>query len=179
MQIVILRYGHRDIRDYRVTSHCALVARAFGAQKIIIEGNEDAQIRKTVFGVNKNWGSNFEIEFTDSWKKTLQEYKKKKFFSIHLTMYGLPLEKCTAKIRKQKKILVIIGSQKVETEVYHKADANISVTQQPHSEIAALAVALDWAQKGKELGKKFKNAKIRIVPQEKGKKVIGTKRKAE
>lgn len=46
MQIVILRYGHRDIRDYRVTSHCALVARAFGAEKIIIEGNPDEQIKK-------------------------------------------------------------------------------------------------------------------------------------
>lgn len=128
--------------------------------------------------MNKNWGSDFEIAFTDSWKKTLQEYKKKKFFSVHLTMYGLPLQKQIQKLRKQKKILIIIGSQKVETEVYHKADANISVTQQPHSEIAALAVALDWMQKGKELEKKFKGARIRIVPQEKGKKVVETKQGA-
>jgi len=171
MKIAILRYGHRDIRDYRVTSHCCLVARAFGAEKIIVEGNKDKSIKETVQGVNKNWGKGIEIEFTNSWKKTLKEYKKNGFFSVHLTMYGLPLQKEIAKIRKHKKILIIIGSQKVVGEVYRLADMNISVTQQPHSEIAALAVTLDKIQKGKELEKKFKGAKLRIVPQSHGKKV--------
>lgn len=172
MQIIVLRYGHRDVRDYRVTTHCCLVARALGAEKVIIEGNEDASIRESIEGVAKNWGQGFELSFTDSWKKTITEYKNKKFFVVHLTMYGLPLQKEIKKIRKQKKILVIIGSQKVVSEVYQKADKNISVTQQPHSEIAALAVALDWIQDGKELGRKFRNPKIAIVPQEKGKKVL-------
>ncbi|MDD5163212.1 MAG: tRNA (cytidine(56)-2'-O)-methyltransferase [Candidatus ainarchaeum sp.] len=172
MEIAVLRYGHRDIRDYRVTTHCCLVSRALGASKIIVEGNEDQNIRKSVEGVTKNWGSGFEIEFTDSWRKTITEYKKKKFFVMHLTMYGLPLQKQIRRMRKNKKILVIIGSQKVTAEVYQKADQNISVTQQPHSEIAALAIALDWLQKGKELEKKFKNPKIKIIPQEKGKKVM-------
>jgi tRNA (cytidine56-2'-O)-methyltransferase len=172
MQIVVLRYGHRDIRDYRVTTHCCLVSRALGANKIIVEGNEDQSIRKSIEGVNKNWGSGFELEFTDSWRKTANEYKKKKFFVVHLTMYGLPLQKQIGKIKKQKKILIIIGSQKVITEVYQKADLNISITQQPHSEIAALAIALDRIQNGKALEKKFKNPRIKIIPQEKGKKVI-------
>ena len=30
---VVVRYGHRDVRDYRVTSHCALVSRAFRQAK--------------------------------------------------------------------------------------------------------------------------------------------------
>lgn len=171
MRLFVLRYGHRDIRDYRVTSHCCLVARAFGAEKIIIEGNKDETIEKTIHGINSNWGAKFGIEFAESWKKVLKEYKAKKFFVVHLTMYGLPLQKQIAKIRKKKNILLIIGSQKVEGDVYKQADLNIAVTAQPHSEIAALAVALDWIQKGKELEKKFKEAKIIIVPQEKGKKV--------
>lgn len=172
MQITVLRYGHRDVRDYRVTTHCCLVARALGAQKVIIEGNEDASIRESIEGVNANWGPGFKLEFTESWRKTVAEYKKKKFFVVHLTMYGLPLQKEIGKIRKQKKILVIIGSQKVTGEVYRKADKNISVTGQPHSEIAALAVALDRIQAGKELDKKFKGAKIKIIPQAAGKKVV-------
>ncbi|MBN1941199.1 MAG: tRNA (cytidine(56)-2'-O)-methyltransferase [Candidatus Diapherotrites archaeon] len=172
MEIVVLRYGHRDYRDLRVTSHCCLVARAFGAKKIIIEGNTDESIVKTVEGVNKNWGSNFKVEFSDSWKKVLKEYKNKKFFAVHLTMYGVPIQKAVQKIRRHNKLLIIIGSQKVVAEVYQQANLNVSVTTQPHSEIAALAVALDKMQKGKELEKRFPKAKIRIVPQEKGKKIV-------
>ena len=172
MQIVVLRYGHRDVRDYRVTSHCCLVARALGAGKIIVEGNPDKTIKNTVAGVNKNWGAGIKLEFSKSWKKILKEYRKKKFFVVHLTMYGLPLEKEITKIRKKKKVLVIIGSQKVPGAVYEAADLNVSVTQQPHSEIAALAIALDWMQNGKELEKNLKNSRARIVPQAKGKKVV-------
>ena len=32
--IIVLRLGHRFVRDYRVTTHLALVARSFGANKI-------------------------------------------------------------------------------------------------------------------------------------------------
>ena len=35
MDINVLRIGQRIIRDDRVTTHAALVARAFGASKII------------------------------------------------------------------------------------------------------------------------------------------------
>jgi len=171
-KVVILRYGHRVVRDYRVTSHCCLVARAFGAEKIIIAGDEDKSVSKSVESVAKRWGGNFKVEFTGSWRSTLKEYKKKGYFSIHLTMYGLELEKEIKKIRKQKKILIIVGSQKVERGVYEQSDANISVTLQPHSEIAALAVTLDRLFKGKELEKKFKGAKIRITPKKNGKEVI-------
>jgi len=170
-QIAVLRYGHRLVRDYRVTSHCCLVARAFGAKKVIIAGDEDKDLRESVEDIAKRWGGSFGVEFTDSWRKTLTEFRKKGFFSVHLTMYGLPLQKENKKLRRKKKILLIIGSQKVEKEVYESSDANISVTGQPHSEIAALAVALDWLQQGKELDARFPKAKISIVPQGKGKKV--------
>ena len=86
-------------------------------------------------------------------------------------MYGLPLQREAKRLGKKKKILLVIGSQKVEKQVYEQCDANISVTGQPHSEIAAVAVALDWLQNGKELGKRFPKAKIRVVPQSRGKRV--------
>ncbi|MBN2067411.1 MAG: tRNA (cytidine(56)-2'-O)-methyltransferase [Candidatus Diapherotrites archaeon] len=170
-EIAVLRYGHRLVRDYRVTSHCCLVARAFGASKIIISGDQDGGIKKSVLDVAKRWGGKFEIGFSESWEKTVKEFRKKGYFIVHLTMYGLPLQKEIEKIRKKNKILIIIGSQKVEPKVYEESDANIAVTGQPHSEIAALAITLDWIQQGEELEKKFKGAKISVKPMEKGKNV--------
>jgi len=173
-EIAVLRYGHRLVRDYRVTSHCCLVARAFGAKKIIIAGDEDESIKKSVEDIVKRWGGSFKIGFTDSWRKTLTEYKKKGFFPVHLTMYGLPLQKEIKKIRKKNKILLVVGSQKVEKEVYEQSSANIAVTGQPHSEIAALSVTLDRIQNGEELEKRFSNAKIRVVPA-KNRKIVKKK----
>jgi len=171
-EIAVLRYGHRLVRDYRVSSHCCLVARAFGASKVVIAGDPDESIAKSVSDITARWGGRFEVEFTGSWRKTLSEYKKNGFFAVHLTMYGIPVRKMEKVIGGNKKILVVIGSQKVERDVYLNCDANISVTGQPHSEIAALAVFLDRVQGGKELGKRFEGAKIRVAPQKAGKKVV-------
>ncbi len=173
--IVIIRYGHREVRDYRVTGHCALVSRALGAKKIIVCGEKDESLTKTIKEVNNNWGGKFGVEYTDSWRKAVTELKKKKYKIVHLTMYGLPVQEVEEELQKEKKIAVIIGSQKVERAVYEEADYNVGVTSQPHSEIAAMAVFLDRIQKGAELGLDFKGAKCQIIPQEKGKKVINTK----
>ena len=91
-------------------------------------------------------------------------------------MYGLPVQEIEKEVRSKEKVLVIIGSQKVETEVYEKADYNVSVTLQPHSEIAALAVFLDRIFEGKELTKEFKKAKIKVKPRSTGKEVLRQKR---
>ena len=170
-KIVVLRYGHRLVRDYRVTSHCCLVARAFGASKIEVMGDEDNSIAETIRKMNVRWGKGTEVKFFTDWKKRFEFYKKNGFVPVHLTMYGIPMQKVEAELRKRKKLLVIIGSQKVEREVYEKSDYNVSVTLQPHSEIAALAVFLDRLQQGKELNKKLPKAQIRIEPVNKGKKV--------
>jgi len=171
-EIVIIRYGHREVRDYRVTGHCGLVSRAFGAKKMIVCGEKDDSILNTIAGVNKTWGTGLKIEFTDSWKNTVLKLQKKGFTIVHLTMYGLPTQEVEEIISTKKKIAVLIGSQKVEREVYNTVNYNVAVTAQPHSEIAALAVFLDRIQKGTELGLDFKGAKCQIIPQEKGKKVI-------
>ncbi len=171
-EIVVLRYGHRHVRDYRVTSHCCLVARAFGAKKIEIVGELDPKIEETVKKINTQWGKGIEVEFVDSWKPRITYYKKQGFVIAHLTMYGIQVQDVELEIKKNKKLLVVIGSQKVEKGVYESADYNVSVTLQPHSEIAALAVFLDRFQEGKELIKKFEGAKITVTPTAKGKKVL-------
>ena len=170
-EIVVLRYGHRHVRDYRVTSHCCLVARALGAKKIEVIGENDPKIGKTMKSMNARWGQGASLEFYDSWKKRIGFYKKKGFVVVHLTMYGLSIQKVEKKLRDFDKLLIIIGSQKVESEVYELADYNVSVTLQPHSEIAALAIVLDRIQEGKELSKKFSKAKISVEPAEHGKKI--------
>ena len=174
-RVHVLRFGHRKKRDIRVTSHCALVARALGAEKIIIDGDKDDKAEKTLKGVNERFGQGLKVE-QKPWKKTLKEYKKKRWKIAHLTMYGERLSEIIPKIRQENKILVFVGAEKVPGEVYKLADWNIGVGNQPHSEIAALAVFLHELFQGKELGKKFKKAKIEIIPNAKGKDVKNLKK---
>ena len=173
--IVVFRYGHRVVRDYRVTSHCSMVARAFGARQIIVCGEKDESMKKSVDDITQRWGGPFEISFVEDWKKKLNELKKEGYCLVHLTMYGEQLIDIEKEIEKKNKLCIIIGSQKVEKEVYLLAEYNVSITNQPHSEIAALAVTLDRLQQGNEMKKKFKGAKKRILPQKNGKKVIDLK----
>jgi len=159
-KVHVLRYGHRPYRDLRVTTHCCLVARALGAKKIVIQGTPDNSLKKTVDNITNVWGGKFKVEFSESWRKTLQSHKKKGFKAVHLTMYGKPLNQEIKKIKKEKKVLVIIGSQKVEIDVYKESQYNVSIGKQPHSEIAALALFIDRIFEGRELDAKFPDAKI-------------------
>jgi tRNA (cytidine56-2'-O)-methyltransferase len=70
-------------------------------------------------------------------------------------------------------VLLLIGSQKVPPEFYSAevSDFNVAVGNQPHSECAAVAVFLDRFFQGRELSKGFDNARIRVVPQERGKQI--------
>jgi len=122
--------------------------------------------------VNERWGKGATVAFFDSWRKRITFYKKKGYTIIHLTMYGLATQDVEKEIRQKEKILVIIGSQKVEKEVYQNSDYNVSITLQPHSEIAALAVFLDRIQQGKELVNEYPGAKIEVKPVNKGKCVL-------
>ncbi|MBM3309509.1 MAG: tRNA (cytidine(56)-2'-O)-methyltransferase [Candidatus Altiarchaeales archaeon] len=168
MKVVILRLGHRYARDKRLSSHVALTARAFGASEIVFDA-VDSGVKQSVERLNELWGNGFRVSFTDSWRKFVEGFEGD---VVHLTMYGLPLSKVVGKIGKSRRDkLVIVGSQKVPSEVYHLADFNVSVGCQPHSEVAALAVFLDRLFDGKELLKNFKGRKV-IVPQAVGKKVV-------
>ena len=43
--ITILRIGHRISRDKRITTHVALVARAFGADNILVDTKDKKEIK--------------------------------------------------------------------------------------------------------------------------------------
>jgi len=170
--IIVLRLSHRPGRDERTSTHCGLVARALGADEIIYSGEEDSNMIENIKETAQRWGGKFSVSYEKSPRKAIEKYKRKRFLVVHLTMYGLPIQKQIRKIRKNKKVLVIVGSEKVPGEIYQMADMNIGVSNQPHSEVAALAVFLHEYFKGKELDKKFPKAKIKIVPQKVGKKVV-------
>ena len=70
--------------------------------------------------------------------------------------------------------MVIVGSQKVPSSFYNEtvSDFNVAVGNQPHSECSSLAVFLDRYFEGQELSKDADNAKMKIVPQVRGKKVV-------
>ena len=167
MVIVVYRYGHRKARDKRVTTHLALVARAFGANKILID-EKDGDLERVVEGVKERFGNDFEIKTGISWKKILKKWDG---VIVHLTMYGEKLTEVIDEIKKQKKILVIVGSQKVPGEFYQIADFNVSIGNQPHSEISALAIFLHYMMEGKWIDKEF-FGKYKIIPQKKGKRVV-------
>lgn len=170
--IQILRLSHRLRRDPRISTHVALVARAFGASKIYYSGQHDSNLESSVSNITKQWGGPFKIEYIKDYLNLIKTKKKKGFFIVHLTCYGLELKKQIQNIREKKNILVIIGSEKVPLEIYKLAHYNISITQQPHSEVSALAIFLHEFFRGSELDLEFKNPKIKVIPQAKDKKVI-------
>lgn len=180
--IEILRLGHRLPRDERISTHVALVARAFGADSVVYSGQHDSGLETSVERICDNWGGKtknskkFSIKYEKSHVRYLKAQKKAGFIITHLTMYGIPITEALPKLRTQNRILVVVGAEQVPREIYDLADFNISVTNQPHSEVAALAITLDRLMEGKELesgtGDFDFRGKIRIVPSERGKKVV-------
>jgi tRNA (cytidine56-2'-O)-methyltransferase len=169
MNITVLRLGHRHIRDKRLSTHLILCARAFGAEKVIYSGDEDPKLEEGIRDIVKRWGGNFRIEYEVDWKRAIREWKGK---IVHLTMYGLPVEKATPEIRKQDDpLLVIVGGPKVPRAIYEKASWNVSVTTQPHSEVSALSIFMYVLQGDSALQHEFTGGSIMITPSEKGKYV--------
>ena len=170
MKIEVLRIGGRLVRDDRVTTHAALVARAFGASRIYMDW-AGPDLEETLHSVRESWGGEFEMVETASWRTTLRERAAAGLVPVHLTMYGTPLLEATSALSREKGLLVVIGAGKVPRELYDMSKYNVSVTGQPHSEIAALAVFLDRVQEGRQFGLEFGGAHRRIVPSARGKHV--------
>ena len=174
-RVVVLRWGHRD-RDKRLTSHVALTARALGASGFILADVKDEKVKATVEKVTKQWGGSFHFEIGTPWKRVVKEWKAKNGLVVHLTAYGENIQTSDVLQRIKtagKDLLVIVGSQKVPSEFFSKtvSDFNVAVGNQPHSECSSLAVFLDRFFEGQELSKEFEDAKIKIIPQLRGKKV--------
>jgi len=175
--VVVLRWGHRPKRDARLTTHVALTARAFGASGFILSDIKDEGIKATVEKVTKNWGGPFFFEMAHSWKKVVKQWKAKDGIVVHLTAYGENVQTSNVlqRIKESgKDILVIVGSQKVPREFFSEdvSDFNVAVGNQPHSECSSLAVFLDRLFEGKQLTKNFESARVKIIPQKRGKKIV-------
>ncbi len=168
--ILVLRLGHRKERDKRISTHVALASRVFGAEKIIFSGERDENLLENIKKVVENWGGSFEVEYVKSWKNWLENFHGIK---VHLTMYGIDFRKKLEEVKNVLKsgedIVVIVGSEKVPREVYELVDYNLAVGNQPHSEVSALAVFL-YELNDRKIRNDFENAKLKIIPQEKGKK---------
>jgi tRNA (cytidine56-2'-O)-methyltransferase len=171
MKIEVLRIGTRLVRDDRVTTHVTLVSRAFGASKIYMY-DANPEIKETISKVNKMWGSDFKVEIIENWKDIIKLKKKESFKIVHLTMYGENINTVQDEIKKEEKILIIVGAEKVPREAYDMADYNVAIGNQPHSEISALAILLDRILQGQYLEKKYSDGEREIIPTKKGKKVI-------
>ncbi len=171
MEIVVLRLGHRPERDKRVTTHVGLVGRAFGANGMLLASN-DKGIERSIREVTSRWGGDFFVRTGVNWKEEVTNWKREEGKVCHLTMYGENILDVINEVRaKSERIMIIVGAEKVPYDVFEAADWNIAAGNQPHSEIAALCLFLDYLQQGKELKEKFDNAKLEIVPKRRGKEL--------
>lgn len=168
-EVYILRLGHRPERDKRVTTHVALTARAFGAKGIYIS-TKDEELEKSVRSVVKRFGGDFEIATGMKWKPFLKEFEGT---SVHLTMYGTHVDDAMPHVKGKatEKMLIVVGAEKVPPEVYQWATFNVGVGNQPHSEVAALAVFLDRFYQGEGLRRDMRGH-MKVLPCERGKRVV-------
>jgi tRNA (cytidine56-2'-O)-methyltransferase len=162
---VVLRIGHRLFRDSRVTTHVCLTARALGADGVIIADKHDKTVEATIREVAKRFGGDFSIESGKPWRRAIREWSNESGKVVHLTAYGLRLPDVIREINDtDRDVLVVVGSEKMPGEVFKLADWNVSVTNQPMSEVAALAIFLDWHLQHQAFDKTFPNGEVRIVP---------------
>ena len=171
MNIEVLRLGHRPQRDKRITTHVCLTARALGARAAHIAEVDD-HVVESVTDLSKRFGGGFEVAHGTGWKGVDKGWKERGGQVVHLTMYGRQLHEAVPDIqRRGTDVLVVVGAEKVPGDIYKLADENVAVGNQPHSEVAALALLLDRLRDGAWEQDDFAGAEVRVVPQAHGKKV--------
>jgi len=172
-EVAVLRLGHRPGRDERMTTHVGLTARALGADRVLFPDNA-GQSLETVRDITDRFGGPFDAELTDSPHAVIRNWEGK---VVHLTMYGERVQDVDAEIRtahdsEGEPLLLVVGSEKVTFDVYEEADWNVGVTNQPHSEVAGLAVFLERLFEGRELEQEWADADRTVIPMETGKRVV-------
>lgn len=153
-----------------MTTHVGLTARALGADRVIFETSANDAVR-TARDVTDRFGGPFAVETTESPKARLRNFEGS---VVHLTMYGERVQNVEDAIREAHDtdpLLIVVGAEKMPFEVYEHADWNVAVTNQPHSEIAGLAVLLDHLFEGRGLDQEWTDADRSVVPQATGKQV--------
>ena len=154
-----------------MTTHVGLTARAFGADRVVLP-EAAGHARETVAEVTDRFGGPFSVETVASPERRLADWEGR---IAHLTMYGLPVDDAIGEVRAAHAtapLMVVVGAAKVDFDVYERADGNLAVTNQPHSEVAALAVFLDRLFDGAELDRPWRDADRTVVPQASGKRVV-------
>jgi tRNA (cytidine56-2'-O)-methyltransferase len=169
-RLSVLRLGHRRERDKRITSHLGLTARAFGADEVILSGEEDPSALETWNSVTERFGGNFECRYEAKPMGWLRRFSKSGTI-IHLTMYGEPWRETVQNISRDAPIVVVVGGTKVPGELFKIADHNVSIGNQPHSEVAALAVFLESWVGTLDESTRFTGGEIEVIPSERAKRV--------
>ena len=170
-QFHVLRIGHRPERDKRITTHVALTSRAFGASRMYLS-KPDSRVIMTIDEVVAKFGGDFEIEPLSNPKKFAKNWEGQ---IVHLTMFGLPLRDVEDKLREeQSPILFIVGAEKVPPWAFEYADYNISIGNQPHSEVSALAISLSRLNEN-YAAQKF-GGPFQVIPSGDHRKMIDTSR---
>ncbi len=172
MNIEVLRLGHRPQRDKRITTHVCLTARALGARKVCI-AEEDGNVADSVRDVAARFGGTFELEHNTGWKGVVRRWKENGGQVVHLTMYGRQLGTAVPDIlARGQDVMIVVGAEKVPGDLYKMADENVAVGNQPHSEVAALALLMDRLREGNWESDEFEGAELQVLPEAHGKRVL-------
>ena len=181
----ILRLGYRRGRDPRITTHLALVGRALGADRFLLAGDDDEKMFNNVKSVNARFGGDMHCEHIKSPMSWLRRFVSEDAgdgepgVAIHLTMYGEPFREAIPRIRRDRPVAIIVGGAKVPGDVYKLSQYNVAVGNQPHSEVAALALFLDAWYGEAASERNFDGARLIIETSPDGKKVIDLDRQEE
>ncbi|NLI61838.1 MAG: tRNA (cytidine(56)-2'-O)-methyltransferase [Methanosarcinaceae archaeon] len=170
-EIVVLRLGHRPFRDKRITTHVGLTARALGASKMLL-ASDDEKICENISSLSHRFGGNFEVVNNVSALSEIKKWKREGGKVCHLSMYGINLPDAVDELKQAEKLMFVVGAEKVPGEYYEISDWNVAVGNQPHSEVAALAIAMDRISKTDVLKKKFDHPVLDVIPTKKGKNVL-------
>ncbi len=173
----VLRLGYRKGRDPRITTHLALVSRALGATDFLLAGDDDEGLFENVQSVSERFGGTMACEHVGSGMSWLKRFAREDAGDgqpgvvVHLTMYGEPYRRVIPRIRRDRPVTVVVGGAKVPSEVFEHAHYNVAVGNQPHSEVAALALFMEgWFGEG-GTERHFPNARLVIEPSARGKEV--------
>mgnify|MGYP001030124657 FL=1 len=177
-RIAVLRLGHRKGRDPRITTHLALVARAFGADEFYLAGDEDAEMFATLSAVGERFGAALKMQHVKSPMALIKRWTRRDAgdgepgTAAHLTMYGERFRAVIPTMPRNRPLLVVVGGTKVPAEVFECCQFNVAIGNQPHSEVAALALFLDEWGGDIDVAERFKDGRLEIVPSKDGKVVI-------
>ena len=167
--VTVVRLGHRQQRDKRITSHLGLTARALGANHFVLCGDDDQGVLDTMTNVTENFGGDFSSEYHGKPMGYLRHFAKQGGRIVHLTMYGEPHDSVTQEIPIDAPIAVVVGGVKVPGEIYKLADHNVAVGQQPHSWGGALGLFMSGLMGGGAGPEKFPDGRFQGQPHPSGK----------